>query len=71
VIDSAGKGALTLQIEQIEQLGANSLLLGKVSSDTSFELVIAGQTQLKRGDTVSIALPSENLHRFDAAGQRV
>jgi multiple sugar transport system ATP-binding protein len=71
VIDTAGKGVLTLQIEQIEQLGASSLLLGKVSMDTTFELVIAGQTQLKRGDTVSIALPSDSLHRFDAAGQRV
>jgi multiple sugar transport system ATP-binding protein len=71
VIDATGKGALTLQIEQIEQLGASSLLLGKVSADTTFELVIAGQTQLKRGDAVSIALPGDSLHRFDTAGQRV
>jgi multiple sugar transport system ATP-binding protein len=71
VIDATGKGALTLHIDQIEQLGASSLLLGKVSADTTFELVIAGQTQLKRGDMVSITLPSESLHRFDAAGQRV
>lgn len=63
--------SLAMTVEQIEQLGASSLLLGKVGKDTTFELVIAGQTQLKRGDTVHIALPASALHRFDAAGQRV
>ena len=69
VIDDAG--TLTMTVEQIEQLGASSLLLGKVAPQTTFELVINGQTTIKRGDTVKLALPAAALHRFDADGQRV
>ena len=67
-IDAAG--SLQLQIEQIEQLGATSLLLGKIA-DAPFELVIAGQTALKRGDTVNLALPAAHIHRFNVAGERI
>jgi multiple sugar transport system ATP-binding protein len=71
IADAGSQGALTLAIEQIEQLGASSLLLGKVAPDTPFELVINGQTALKRGDTVQLALPAQALHRFDSSGQRI
>lgn len=63
-------GSLELAIEHIEQLGASSLLLGKVGEST-FELVINGQTALKRGDCVKLALPPDALHRFDESGQRI
>ncbi len=73
LIDDAG--ALTMTVEQIEQLGASSLLLGKIENsvapNTRFELVINGQTTIKRGDTVKLALPAAALHRFDTAGQRI
>ncbi len=73
LIDDAG--TLTMTVEQIEQLGASSLLLGKIENsvapDTAFELVINGQTTIQRGDTVKLALPAASLHRFDTAGQRV
>jgi multiple sugar transport system ATP-binding protein len=68
-IDAAG--ALTMTVEHIEQLGASSLLLGKVATDTPFELVINGQTALKRGDTIRIGLSADTLHRFNDAGQRI
>jgi multiple sugar transport system ATP-binding protein len=71
IADAGSQGALTLTIEQIEQLGASSLLLGKVAPDTPFELIINGQTALKRGDTVQLALPAQALHRFDGFGQRI
>ncbi len=69
VIDDTG--TLTMTVEQIEQLGASSLLIGKVAPKTGFELVINGQTKIKRGDMVKLALPAVALHRFDTDGNRL
>jgi multiple sugar transport system ATP-binding protein len=64
-------GALHITVKQVEQLGASSLLLGTVADSTPFELVLAGQTTIQRGDTISVALPAEHLHRFDKDGLRI
>jgi multiple sugar transport system ATP-binding protein len=64
-------GQLSLTVAQVEHLGASSLLHGTVAPDTPFELVLAGQTHIQRGDTVQITLPPAHLHRFDQAGLRV
>jgi multiple sugar transport system ATP-binding protein len=69
VIDPTSE--LVLTIEQIEQFGATSLLLGKLGASFPFELVIAGQSLLKAGDTVNIAFPALFIHRFDEAGNRI
>ncbi|MEY2954091.1 MAG: hypothetical protein RLZZ401_2178 [Pseudomonadota bacterium] len=64
-------GTLHIAVKQVEQLGASSLLLGTVAGDTPFELVLAGQTPVQRGDALSVALPAEHLHRFNKDGLRI
>jgi multiple sugar transport system ATP-binding protein len=70
-------GVLSFVVEQIEQLGASSLLLGTLNETsnegkvTPFELVVTGQTLIKRGDLVKVGLPENCLHRFNADGHRI
>ena len=62
---------MRLTLTQVEQLGASSVLRGTVGTDTPFELVCPGQTLLRPGDAVALALPAPHLHCFDAHGQRL
>ena len=62
---------VTMTVTQVEQLGSSSLLHGTVGTDTPFELTLAGQTSIRKGDTASVTLPSACLHRFDKAGLRI
>ena len=64
-------GPLRMQVAQVEQLGATSLLHGRVGTDTSFELVCSGQTTILPGSLVGIALPPGHLHCFDGQGERL
>ncbi len=69
LIDKAGP--LAIKVVSVEQLGSSSLLHGTVGQDQPFELVCNGQTVIKAGDTVRLALPAEHLHCFDAQGLRL
>jgi multiple sugar transport system ATP-binding protein len=64
-------GPLSLRVDQVEQMGASSLLRGTVAGETTMELVLSGQTELRQGDTVRLALPAGALHCFDKDGLRV
>lgn len=64
-------GPLQLSVTQVEQLGSTSILHGKVVPDAPFELILNGQTTIKRGDTVKVSAPAEQLHYFDANGLRL
>ena len=64
-------GPLQLAVTQVEQLGSTSILHGKVVPDAPFELILNGQTTIKRGDTVKVSAPAEQLHYFDANGLRL
>lgn len=64
-------GPLQLAVSQVEQLGSTSILHGKVVPDAPFELILNGQTTIKRGDTVKVSAPAEQLHYFDASGLRL
>jgi multiple sugar transport system ATP-binding protein len=64
-------GPLQLAVSQVEQLGSTSILHGKVVPDAPFELILNGQTAIKRGDTVKVSAPAEQLHYFDANGLRL
>jgi multiple sugar transport system ATP-binding protein len=64
-------GPLQLAVSQVEQLGSTSILHGKVVADAPFELILNGQTTIKRGDTVKVSAPAEQLHYFDANGLRL
>ena len=64
-------GPLQLLVSQVEQLGSTSILHGKVVADAPFELILSGQTEIKRGDTVRVSAPAEQLHYFDQNGLRL
>jgi multiple sugar transport system ATP-binding protein len=67
----AADGTLRVRVTQVEQLGGSSLLHGRIADDLPFELVLQGQTEVRRGDTIGVALPAEYLHSFDRDGRRV
>ncbi len=67
----ADDGPLQLQVTQVEQLGANSILHGQVVPDAPFEVILSGQTSIKRGDTVRVAVPAEHIHCFHKEGLRI
>jgi multiple sugar transport system ATP-binding protein len=64
-------GPLQLVVSQVEQLGSTSILHGKVVDGAPFELILSGQTAIKRGDTVRVSAPAEQLHYFDQNGLRL
>ncbi len=68
---AGASGEIALRVTQVEQLGSSSLLHGSLADNTPFELVLAGQTHIQRGDSVGIDLPPAQLHRFDAHGLRL
>ncbi len=67
----AESGAFQIKVQQVEQLGASSLVRGTVAGETPFELVLGGQTTIRRGNTVAIDVPDQHLHAFDTAGLRL
>jgi len=70
-VQLSSDGPLQLQVSQVEQLGSTSILHGKVVADAPFELILNGQTSIKRGDTVRVSAPAEQLHYFDQNGLRL
>ncbi|MEN9538656.1 MAG: hypothetical protein RLZZ126_891 [Pseudomonadota bacterium] len=70
-----GGADVVLQVKQIEQLGASSVLRGEVGAlatgTTPFEVVLPGQTSTIAGDAVPLTLPPQHLHCFDHNGLRV
>jgi multiple sugar transport system ATP-binding protein len=67
----AESGAFKIKVQQVEQLGASSLVRGTVAGQTPFELVLSGQTTIQRDDVVSVDVPKEHLHVFDSNGRRL
>jgi multiple sugar transport system ATP-binding protein len=64
-------GPLSLVVSQVEQLGSTSILHGHVAPEAPFELVLNGQTAIRRGDTVKVLAPPQHLHCFDPQGVRL
>ena len=67
----ADDGLLQMKVSQVEQLGSTSLLHGTVGQDIGFEMVCEGQTSIKGGDSVRLALTPQHLHCFGADGLRL
>jgi len=67
----AEHGELRLSIDQVEQLGGSSVLRGHVVADAPFEVILHGQTDLRAGAVVSVHVPPEQVHCFDANGLRL
>ncbi len=67
----ADHGLLQMTVSQVEQLGSTSILHGNVVPDAPFEVILSGQTAIRRGDTVKVSAPPEHLHYFDKNGLRL
>jgi multiple sugar transport system ATP-binding protein len=67
----ADDGPLQMTVSMVEQLGSTSILHGHVVPDAPFELILSGQTAIRRGDTVKVSAPPDHLHYFDKNGLRL
>ena len=67
----AEHGPLQMTVSQVEQLGSTSILHGHVVPGSPFELILSGQTAIRRGDAVKVSAPPEALHYFDQNGLRL
>jgi multiple sugar transport system ATP-binding protein len=57
---------LAFQVSEVEQLGAESFLYGKLIDDTPVTLHRPGQGNIARGDLIHLRPQAEHLHLFDA-----
>ncbi|HMO06304.1 MAG TPA: sn-glycerol-3-phosphate ABC transporter ATP-binding protein UgpC [Paracoccaceae bacterium] len=65
------EGPLTLKIEMVEALGAESVVHGVMPEGTRILAVLPGQPGLARGETIRLGFDATQLHLFDAGGQRM
>ena len=63
------EGGLALTVNLTEQLGGNSVLYGVLAGGQPLVVQLVGQSRVTRGQVVSVHLPPEACHVFDAAGQ--
>jgi len=66
-----GDGPLSLRVELVEALGAESVVHGALSGGTRVLAVLPGQPGLKRGDSIALGFDPGLVHAFGAAGQRL
>ena len=64
-----GDAGLSMQVSLAEQLGGNTVLYGTLRDQQSIVVQVAGQSAIRRGDTVRIALPSASCHGFAEDGR--
>ncbi|RUS59653.1 sn-glycerol-3-phosphate ABC transporter ATP-binding protein UgpC [Pseudorhodobacter sp. E13] len=66
-------GPLSLEVHLAEPLGANTLLHGKIAgTGVDFTASLAGVHRVgARGEVMRLTASPENLHLFDAKGQRI
>ena len=64
-------GPLQMAVSQVEQLGSTSVLHGHVVPEAPFEIILTGQTAIRRGDSIRVSAPTAHLHFFDAQGLRL
>jgi multiple sugar transport system ATP-binding protein len=59
---------LPMQVALTEQLGGNTVLYGALSAQQPMVVQVAGQSPIRRGDTVHLQLPPQQCHGFDRKG---
>ena len=65
-------GPLTLSVDLVEALGADTLIYGDVAPGVTLTARLPGATPVAIGERVPLAIAPENLHLFDAtSGQRL
>ena len=67
------KGVIKIEVEMLEQLGANTLVHGKLQgTETSFVVSLDGIQTAEIGSVLSFAASKKTLHLFDAdTGKRI
>ncbi|MEX0969388.1 MAG: sn-glycerol-3-phosphate ABC transporter ATP-binding protein UgpC [Paracoccaceae bacterium] len=58
-------GPLAMDVRSVEQLGGESYLYGALKDGTSLTLHLAGQTEMRLGQTIQIAADAAQFHLFD------
>jgi multiple sugar transport system ATP-binding protein len=66
-----GDGALTVTVDLVEQLGAETFVYASAPDLPQITLRQDGQTRLARGDTVAIRVDPQQIHLFDEAGTNI
>jgi sn-glycerol 3-phosphate transport system ATP-binding protein len=67
-----GRPHLTVQVELVETLGADTLVHGNIGEGTSLIVRLDGGAAVKLDDKMPLAVPAEALHLFDrGTGKRV
>ena len=64
-------GPLSLAVDMVEALGAESVVHGALSGGTKVLAVLPGQPGLRRGDTIALGFDPAQVHAFDAKGLRI
>jgi sn-glycerol 3-phosphate transport system ATP-binding protein len=62
----AANGGLALKVDLVEALGADTLVYGRLPSDTPLVARLPGSSAVKIGDVVPLAATAGSLHLFDA-----
>jgi multiple sugar transport system ATP-binding protein len=64
-------GPLSLQVELVEALGAESVVHGVLSGGARVLAVLPGQPGLKRGEGITLGFDPAQVHAFDSSGLRL
>jgi multiple sugar transport system ATP-binding protein len=71
-LSPASDASLSIKITQIEQLGAQSLIRGQVTtSNDTLEVVLPGQSTCTAGELIHLTADAGKLHYFDQQGIRI
>jgi sn-glycerol 3-phosphate transport system ATP-binding protein len=60
-----GSSALSLPVELVEALGADTLVHGQVTQGAHLTVRLAGTTRVAEGDRLPLAVPPDAVHLFD------
>lgn len=58
-------GALSIDVDTVEQLGGESYIYGTTRDGRALTMHSPGQTGVEIGETVTLGLPAEEIHLFD------
>ncbi|MEM9012825.1 MAG: sn-glycerol-3-phosphate ABC transporter ATP-binding protein UgpC [Pseudomonadota bacterium] len=68
-LGTAGEGMLEAEVAVSESLGGETYLHVDASTGDRIVVKTDGETTVKAGDRISLSLPPQHVHLFDAAGQ--
>jgi multiple sugar transport system ATP-binding protein len=66
-----GERAIAAKVHLVEALGAETVVHASAEGAGSILTVLDGQPQIERGEEIRLAFDDENIHAFDADGQRI